>query len=85
MLSGVELAPGAGSVAVGKAVGTEVPVASGSWDGVGLGEAAGEGDVALGSGGAVVVEGTRDGAPVSGRGYLEMTGYSGQAMGRLLE
>ena len=35
--------------------------------------------------GAVVVEGTRDRAPISGRGYLEMTGYSGQAMGRLLE
>jgi predicted secreted hydrolase len=35
--------------------------------------------------GSVVVEGTRDGAPMSGRGYLEMTGYSGQAMGRLLQ
>lgn len=35
--------------------------------------------------GAVVVEGTRDGAPVHGRGYLEMTGYAGVAMGRLLE
>lgn len=35
--------------------------------------------------GAVVVSGTRDGATVTGRGYLEMTGYAGEAMGRLLE
>ncbi|MBK6313001.1 MAG: carotenoid 1,2-hydratase [Blastocatellia bacterium] len=35
--------------------------------------------------GAVIVEGTRDGNRVAGRGYLEMTGYSGQAMGRLLQ
>lgn len=35
--------------------------------------------------GAVVVEGTRGENRVAGRGYLEMTGYSGQAMGRLLE
>ncbi len=27
--------------------------------------------------GAVTVRGTRDGAPVTGRGYLEMTGYAG--------
>ena len=35
--------------------------------------------------GSVVVEGTRDGNRVAGLGYLEMTGYSGQAMGRLLQ
>jgi predicted secreted hydrolase len=35
--------------------------------------------------GAVVVEGTRDGRPVGGRGYLEMTGYSGQTMGALFQ
>lgn len=35
--------------------------------------------------GAVTVEGNRDGAAVRGRGYLEMTGYAGEAMGRLLE
>ena len=34
--------------------------------------------------GAVDVSGTRDGRPVTGRGYLEMTGYSGRAMGELL-
>lgn len=34
--------------------------------------------------GSVTVEGTRDGRPVAGRGYLEMTGYTGQAMGVLL-
>lgn len=34
--------------------------------------------------GAIAVEGTRGGAPLSGRGYLEMTGYSGRAMGELL-
>lgn len=34
--------------------------------------------------GAIDVEGTRGGGPVSGRGYLEMTGYSGRAMGELL-
>ncbi len=31
--------------------------------------------------GAVVVTGTRGTDPVSGRGYLEMTGYAGQSMG----
>lgn len=35
--------------------------------------------------GAVDVEGTRDGRAVRGRGYLEMTGYTGGAMGRLFE
>ena len=34
--------------------------------------------------GAVDVGGTRNGRPVTGRGYLEMTGYSGRAMGELL-
>ena len=34
--------------------------------------------------GAVDVSGTRNGRPVNGRGYLEMTGYSGRAMGELL-
>jgi predicted secreted hydrolase len=34
--------------------------------------------------GAVEIAGTRDGRPVTGRGYLEMTGYSGRAMGELL-
>ncbi len=34
--------------------------------------------------GAVEVTGTRDGAPVTGRGYLEMTGYAGQSMGDVL-
>ena len=31
--------------------------------------------------GAIDVEGTRAGRPISGRGYLEMTGYTGPAMG----
>jgi predicted secreted hydrolase len=31
--------------------------------------------------GAIDVEGTRAGRPISGRGYLEMTGYAGPAMG----
>jgi len=31
--------------------------------------------------GAVVVTGTRGNEPVTGRGYLEMTGYAGQSMG----
>ncbi len=35
--------------------------------------------------GAVTVEGTDDGKPVRGRGYLEMTGYSGAPMGTLLQ
>jgi len=35
--------------------------------------------------GAVRFEGTRGGRPVSGRGYVELTGYAGQAMGRLLQ
>ena len=30
--------------------------------------------------GAVVVTGTRGADPVTGRGYLEMTGYAGQSM-----
>jgi predicted secreted hydrolase len=34
--------------------------------------------------GAVAVEGTRAGRPVTGRGYLEMTGYTGGAMGELM-
>ncbi len=32
--------------------------------------------------GAVDVEGTADGRPVSGRGYVELTGYAGAAAGR---
>ena len=32
--------------------------------------------------GAIDVEGTRAGQPVTGRGYLEMTGYSGPGAGR---
>lgn len=35
--------------------------------------------------GAVQVDGTRDGRPVHGRGYLEMTGYSNQTMGELFQ
>jgi predicted secreted hydrolase len=34
--------------------------------------------------GAIEVTGTRAGRPVTGRGYLEMTGYSGRAMGDFL-
>jgi predicted secreted hydrolase len=34
--------------------------------------------------GAIDVSGTRNGRPVNGRGYLEMTGYSGRPMGQLL-
>jgi predicted secreted hydrolase len=34
--------------------------------------------------GAVEVTGTHEGRPVSGRGYLEMTGYSGTSMGAVL-
>jgi predicted secreted hydrolase len=34
--------------------------------------------------GAINVSGTRNGRPVTGRGYLEMTGYSGRPMGELL-
>jgi predicted secreted hydrolase len=34
--------------------------------------------------GAVDVTGTRNGRPVTGRGYLEMTGYSGRPMGEML-
>lgn len=34
--------------------------------------------------GAIDVGGTRAGQPVSGRGYLELTGYSGRALGELL-
>ncbi len=35
--------------------------------------------------GSVTVEGTRDGRPVRGRGYLEMTGYAAESMGALLQ
>jgi predicted secreted hydrolase len=34
--------------------------------------------------GAVDVAGTRNGRPVTGRGYLEMSGYSGRPLGELL-
>lgn len=34
--------------------------------------------------GAVVATGTRDGRPVSARGYLEMTGYAGRPMSEVL-
>jgi predicted secreted hydrolase len=34
--------------------------------------------------GAVDVSGTREGKPISGRGYLEMTGYSGRSIGEFL-
>ena len=34
--------------------------------------------------GAIDVEGTRAGQPITGRGYLEMTGYAGRALGELL-
>jgi predicted secreted hydrolase len=34
--------------------------------------------------GAVDVKGTRAGRPIQGRGYLEMTGYAGTAMGEML-
>ncbi len=34
--------------------------------------------------GAIDVAGTRGGQPVGGRGYLEMTGYAGRALGELL-
>jgi predicted secreted hydrolase len=34
--------------------------------------------------GAIDVHGTRSGRPIAGRGYLEMTGYAGGAMGQLL-
>jgi predicted secreted hydrolase len=35
--------------------------------------------------GAIEVTGTKDGKPVQGRGYLEMTGYAGAAMSAILE
>src|SRR5581483_9889324 len=35
--------------------------------------------------GAIEVTGVNNGRPVSGRGYLEMTGYAGAAMGTILE
>ena len=35
--------------------------------------------------GAVEVEGSRNGKRMKGRGYLEMTGYSGRALGELLK
>jgi predicted secreted hydrolase len=34
--------------------------------------------------GLIDVTGTRDGRPVGGSGYLEMTGYAGRAMGELI-
>ena len=34
--------------------------------------------------GAIEIDGTRNGKPITGRGYLEMTGYSGRALGELL-
>jgi predicted secreted hydrolase len=34
--------------------------------------------------GAVDVKGTRGAQPIAGRGYLEMTGYAGTAMGEML-
>jgi len=34
--------------------------------------------------GSINIEGAADGKPVSGRGYLEMTGYAGQNMGAIL-
>jgi predicted secreted hydrolase len=34
--------------------------------------------------GAIDINGTSNGKPVRGRGYLEMTGYTGQSMGNLL-
>ena len=34
--------------------------------------------------GTIDVRGTRDGAPVTGRGYLEMTGYAGPPLSRVL-
>jgi predicted secreted hydrolase len=35
--------------------------------------------------GAVDIDGTRHGKPIAGRGYLEMTGYSGRALGEFLQ
>lgn len=35
--------------------------------------------------GSVTVQGTREGRPVGGRGYLEMTGYAAESMGALLQ
>jgi predicted secreted hydrolase len=35
--------------------------------------------------GAIAVRGARNGRPVSGRGYLEMTGYAGPGMGAVLQ
>lgn len=34
--------------------------------------------------GAITIAGTRAGAPIAGRGYLEMTGYTGRPMGEVL-
>ena len=34
--------------------------------------------------GAIDIAGTKHGAPIAGRGYLEMTGYSGRALGEVL-
>ncbi len=34
--------------------------------------------------GAIIVAGTRTGRPIQGRGYLEMTGYGGSFMGKLM-
>jgi predicted secreted hydrolase len=35
--------------------------------------------------GAIVASGLRNGKPVSGRGYLELTGYAGPGMGSILQ
>ena len=34
--------------------------------------------------GAIDIEGTRDGHPIHGRGYVELTGYAGGALGDML-
>jgi len=34
--------------------------------------------------GAIDIEGTRDGDPIHGRGYVELTGYAGGALGDML-
>jgi predicted secreted hydrolase len=35
--------------------------------------------------GAVTIAGTKRGAAITGRGYLEMTGYAGPPMGQFLQ
>jgi predicted secreted hydrolase len=35
--------------------------------------------------GAITIAGTNNGKPVKGRGYLEMTGYAGAAMGTIFQ